>query len=229
MAAYYVLGDDGEEYGPVAETELREWVRENRIGLGTKVREEQEGAKWELLENVPGLKTWIEEAHAGALFPGLPQYEPAPWHLRLAAFLVDSIILSIPCVLSLTVILAFLPVEIPKDPEQLKALLTGPGTPLFWAVQIWALVAQVIYLTFFHGGCGQTPGKKLCRIRVMNHQGGNPSYVQAFGRALVASVLNIGAVLVLLLPRNQALHDLTARTYVVRLRNRVMNEEEANL
>ena len=225
MTAFYVQGEDGEEYGPVEGAELRDWVRENRIGFGTNVREDCDGAGWRPLENVALLRALVEETHAGALFPGLPQYEVAPWYLRGAAFLADSLILSIPVVLSLVLIFAFLPVEIPTEPEQLKAFLTTPGTPVYWTVQIWALVAQVFYLTFFHGGCGQTPGKKLFRIRVVNQQGGDPSYVQAFGRALVSTFLYFGALLILALPRNQALHDLAARTYVVRMRG----GEEANL
>ena len=68
--AFIVRGDDGEEYGPVDLAELREWVRENRAGLGTVVRPDRPDASWQPWQNYPELV---------ALLAAVPIYARQGW------------------------------------------------------------------------------------------------------------------------------------------------------
>ncbi|GIW28170.1 MAG: hypothetical protein KatS3mg070_1533 [Meiothermus sp.] len=72
---------------------------------------------------------------------------------------------------------------------------------------------------------GQTLGKELMGLWVVNQVGRPPSLWQAFvreslGRWLNAMVLNLGLLLVLWDQDHQALHDMMAETFVVVLRAR---------
>ena len=51
--AFLIRGDDGQEYGPVDLGELREWVQENRAGVGTAVRLDEPNAPWETWQTYP--------------------------------------------------------------------------------------------------------------------------------------------------------------------------------
>lgn len=67
---------------------------------------------------------------------------------------------------------------------------------------------------------GQTLGKKLMGLWVVNQAGRYPTLLQAFlreslGRWLNAMVLNLGLLLVLWDQDHQALHDMVAETFVV--------------
>jgi len=45
---YKIIGADGKEYGPVSVDQLREWMRQGRVGLQTQVRPEA-GGDWRSL------------------------------------------------------------------------------------------------------------------------------------------------------------------------------------
>ena len=62
--AYWVRGEDGEEYGPVALAELREWVGENRVGLGTDVRLDTPHGTWHSWQFYPELVALLAEVKA---------------------------------------------------------------------------------------------------------------------------------------------------------------------
>ncbi len=67
---------------------------------------------------------------------------------------------------------------------------------------------------------GQTLGKELMGLRVVDRAGKRPTLLQAFlresaGRWLNAMVLNLGLLLVLWDEDHQALHDMVAETFVV--------------
>jgi uncharacterized RDD family membrane protein YckC len=78
----------------------------------------------------------------------------------------------------------------------------------------------LLYAAFFTGATGQTPGKMVAGLRVVDHDGLPPGFVRAFGRAAVGSVgaLALGAGLVSLWfdPARRALHDRLFHTRVVK-------------
>src|SRR5271155_2629992 len=93
--SFMVRGDDGQEYGPVDLEELREWVQENRAGLGTEVRADEPGATWSTWQSCPELIALLAEASAAAPVAGAPEMVLASVWRRVAAFGLDLILVSI--------------------------------------------------------------------------------------------------------------------------------------
>ncbi|HUB06792.1 MAG TPA: RDD family protein [Myxococcales bacterium] len=82
-----------------------------------------------------------------------------------------------------------------------------------------AAVLAVLYLTLFTALGGQTPGKRLLGLRVIDRAGGCPSPLRSGFRAAFAVASGalglFGFFLVLVDRRGQALHDKLAGTFVV--------------
>lgn len=114
---------------------------------------------------------------------------------RVAAYLVDSLILFIPAVVFTYLV---------------------PGLLEFFAqVVIW-----IVYKTALEGGEKQaTLGKRALGIKVTGRDGGRISYGRAAGRAVglyvSALTLMVGLVMAGLTKRKQALHDMMSSTLVV--------------
>ncbi len=82
----------------------------------------------------------------------------------------------------------------------------------------------VTYLVFFQFKMGQTVGKRLVGIKVIDGVGNTPTLITLFLREVIGKFLSnitfgIGYVLVLKDPNKQALHDKIANTYVIQLKN----------
>ena len=88
-------GDDGVEYGPVEQEELREWLLENRVGLGTAARLEG-GEDWRRWQDFPELVALLAEVQAtGRVLPPLPTALPpvlAPFSRRVVACVLDLLL-----------------------------------------------------------------------------------------------------------------------------------------
>ena len=115
---------------------------------------------------------------------------------RLAAYLIDVIILAIPYGILLAVV------------EPVVAYL-------------FALVIGIVYFSYFEGSAsGQTPGKKVLKIRVVDFNSGGPI---GMGRALVRYVARIvssipfalGYLWMLWDREKQTWHDKLGSTVVV--------------
>jgi len=222
--SYLIRGEDGQEYGPVDRDALREWVRENRAGLGTEVRLDEPGAPWHPWQYYPELVALLAEVHVTSPVPGQPGLVIASLGRRVAAFALDLVLISILVTpIFLTLALVFLPdwvvqyVVVSSQPP-----FTPPDPPLYAKV-IANLISDVIlalYFTGFHAAHGQTPAKALLRVRVVNQCGLKPRPVLAFLRALALifsmSLLFIPFAYVFLNPQRRALHDFVAGTYVVK-------------
>jgi uncharacterized RDD family membrane protein YckC len=144
-------------------------------------------------------------ARPAGFAPYVPDY--AGWWSRVGAYLIDAIIL----LASLVVVVL------------IGAAISSAVTALL--IVVWFLASLLGYWTYFEGGdSGQTPGKRMCGIRVRNASGGRASYGQAFGRNIVARVIGllplVGLVDVLWPlwdSHKQCLHDKAASTIVVRV------------
>jgi uncharacterized RDD family membrane protein YckC len=103
---------------------------------------------------------------------------------------------------------------------------------MMWGDEFLALIGTLVtlawvfgYYTFFHARTGQTPGKKLAKIRVVRKDGSPLTVGRAFGRAvafwglmivLSFMLLSWALFLVPLIEKeHRALHDLLADTWVV--------------
>lgn len=219
---FVIRGDDGEEYGPVNLEELREWVRENRAGLGTEVRRAEPGATWNSWQTYPELIALLAEAHASlpsTLHPtGL--VISSIWR-RAAAFVIDFIFLEIllnPLHLLLD---RFIPLHQILESFITPATLQSLPTPVL--IQLIALIVienacVVLYFTVCHAAYGKTPAQALLRMRVVNAEGEKPSVTRAFIRSLtLVFSLNfyVPLVYVFIHPQRRAFHDVVADTSVV--------------
>ena len=129
------------------------------------------------------------------------------WWRRVAAFLIDTLIIAVPL-----------------------GVIIGVFAALdVWAVVVVAYIAIIVlpfvYFTYFHGSpSGATPGKRALGIRVVSEDTGTSiSHGRAFGRyaiTVVFSILFIPWVLDYLWPlwdpKHQAWHDKVVSSIVVR-------------
>jgi uncharacterized RDD family membrane protein YckC len=130
------------------------------------------------------------------------------WGRRLAAYLLDTLIILVPLF-----------------------VLIGIGAAAdVWAIVIVAYIATIVgpfvYFTFFHGDArGQTPGKRVLGIRVAGDETGRSiGYGRAFGRYAITFVFGffvLPVILDYLWPlwdsKNQALHDKVVGSVVERV------------
>lgn len=219
--SFFIRGEDGEEYGPVDLDELRDWVRENRAGLGTEVRFDEPGAPWQPWQEYPELIALLAEVHVTSPVPGLPEAVLAPLWRRLVAWVIDIMFLAIllnPFQLLLDHVI---PMNEILQATANPALLQTMPTPMLYQVAAFIILDNaclVLYFTICHATYGKTPAKALLRIRVVDPNGHKPTALKAFIRAL-ALVFSVNLLFPLLYvflnPQRRALHDLVANTCVV--------------
>jgi uncharacterized RDD family membrane protein YckC len=221
--SFLVRGDDGQEYGPVDLTELRDWVQENRAGLGTEVRRDEPGASWQPWQNYPELVALLAEVNVTNGGTGMLPASVAPMWRRVLAFGLDLVLVSIlltPLLLMLCKIFLpdwlhlyrlavenppALPPDLPRTAEIIANLIAD--------------VVMALYFSLFQSLHGRTPAKSIFRIRVVDEMGQNPTFVQAFWRALLLIIsMNLAFIPMLYAffnPQRRALHDIMVGTYVV--------------
>lgn len=91
----------------------------------------------------------------------------------------------------------------------------GRGGPQS-VVRVLAWVAVLGHVVLLEGASGQTLGKRLVGIRVVNHETGGPiGYRWAAHRAAARALFWFVSFLALTDPRMQTLHDRSAGTVVV--------------
>ena len=134
-------------------------------------------------------------------------YELAGLVERLAANIIDNIVLIIPIIIVQLVIFS------PEDP-----------LPAQFAQFILLAIPVIYHWFFWTRRNGQTPGKFALGIRVIRYDGSEMSDIDALIRAIgyhVSGILfGLGYIWAFFDKRNQTWHDKMARTFVVR------NEEQ---
>jgi len=144
----------------------------------------------------------------------MKEHELASWGRRLAALLVDAVVLGV--VIALALFAAGMPVDELRDRLQ-------DGETLLFVVLF--LIPEGIYYTALIGSRSQTFGKMALKIKVVDADSRSPiGYLRAFNRwistAAMRALFTIPTVVDHLWPlrdrRNQSLHDKFARSVVVR-------------
>jgi len=232
-SAFFIRGEDGNEYGPVDLDELRDWVQENRAGLGTEVRRDDPGAQWSPWQNHPELVALLAEVQVSSPVPGVPGVAFAPLGRRMAAFVVDLILLSIPTVIIFyTLIIISFPDWVARDVVAFNQFMADieagnqhpftPPEPPEHALLMAEIVRDSIlalYFTGFIAAHGKTPGKALFRLQVVDALGRKPDLAKSFFRAMILifsiCLLFIPLAYVFINPQRRAFHDMIADTYVV--------------
>ncbi len=143
---------------------------------------------------------------------------------RAMAFSIDKIILFFTSlfilfigVLSLTI--SFLSHYSDILPERFEEL-----TITFVFIYLLTTVfISMFYFTYFHGATGQTPGKMIFGLKVVQPTGEQMTFGLAFlrwvGYIISAAVFYLGFVWIAFDAKKQGWHDKIARTVVIRVRN----------
>src|SRR5436190_7067088 len=131
-------------------------------------------------------------AEGARLNVGGMQY--AGFWIRFAAKLLDGLILFVVLVIPVAVVIAVVVASssghsnFGVTPGERLWRASSSGGPeiianLFGVVFQFALVGvQVIYSTIFNGKYGATPGKMICKLKVVDADGNPITYGRAFGR-----------------------------------------------
>ncbi len=135
----------------------------------------------------------------------------AGFWVRFGAKFLDGLILGLPFMV------VFFLVLIPQ-------IRSGTPTPerfsfLPLMIQIGFIFIQMAYQIFFLGKYGATPGKMLCRLKVVTAEGGPIGYGRATGRffaeMLSGMACYIGYIIVAFDSQKRALHDYICSTRVI--------------
>jgi uncharacterized RDD family membrane protein YckC len=225
-SAYFVRGDDEAEYGPVDLAELREWVAENRVGLGTNVRPDAADSEWNPWQYYPALVALLAEVRVtGPAEAPLPV--TAPLGRRATACCLDLILafgLAVPPVVALVLLIP--PDLLASFMHYSQAVLNGqtPASPYpLWFLALFngfCFFLPMLYFGGFVAAHGFTPGKSLLHLKVVDAQGRKPGLWQSLMRAFVFMVcvyyfFGIPLFYAFFNPQRRALHDVAAGTYVI--------------
>jgi len=243
------IGRDGERHGPYKEEDVRQWLRSGQVS--PKDLAWYEGlADWQPLsvlyptEQPNDTSSAATAAYNSASEPlqPLPQTTTAAledyagfWK-RVAAFILDNIILYIP-----NMIIMKLMGGDAAEAAMKQAILAAPGDPnamlaaygQFYSTMGTAIVITTVLAWLYFALCESsvwqaTVGKLALGIRVTDLQGNRISVPRALGRypAKVLSyiILFIGFLMVAWTRRKQGLHDLIAGTLVLNGRASEFNQ-----
>jgi pSer/pThr/pTyr-binding forkhead associated (FHA) protein/uncharacterized RDD family membrane protein YckC len=143
----------------------------------------------------------------------LPVGETAGFGIRLGAFLIDSIILSIAVMIIMIPTGVLVAVIAPKS-QGLAAVMSILGWLLGMAVWIG-------YLLVPWARSGITPGKKLLKLKIVGEDGVEPlGYKKAglrfLGYMASGMILGVGFIMVAFIEGHKGLHDMIAGTRVIK-------------
>ncbi|MBB6240970.1 RDD family protein [Rhodanobacter sp. MP1X3] len=229
------IGRDGERHGPYTDGDIRQWLRSGQVSrddLGW-----YEGlADWQPLsvlfpEEVRGTPP---PAFTASSAPGaLPQTTAATledyagfWK-RVAAYILDAIILYIPSLLIQKIMggdaaeaaMKQAQLSAPDDPHLMLTAFSQYYDTMLPAVLIITVMTW-LYFAFCESSAWQaTIGKLALGIRVTDMHGARISLPRALGRYpakyLSAFILLIGFLMVAWTQRKQGLHDMVVSTLVL--------------
>ena len=145
---------------------------------------------------------------------GVNEHELASWGRRLAALLVDIVVLGL--AIAVALFASGMPVDDLRDRVEAGETLL---------IVFLFLIPEAIYYTALIGSRSQTFGKMALRIKVVDAESRSPiGYARAFRRWLSTATLRafftvptvVDHLWPLRDPKNQTLHDKFARSVVVR-------------
>ena len=141
---------------------------------------------------------------------------------RFIAYSIDKCILTIFGIMLFFVgTVAFGLGVSPYDMAEQPGLLFALGAKVFLIFQVVTSVLDMAYFTYFHGTMGQTPGKRLMGLRVVQDTGETIGLGTAFlrwvGYIISALPMLMGFIWAGVDRRKQAWHDKIAGTVVIDL------------
>ncbi|MBN2569223.1 MAG: RDD family protein [Deltaproteobacteria bacterium] len=134
---------------------------------------------------------------------------------RSVAFSIDQMILQI-----VSLIVYYLGSKIMATDYGLIDFSSPLSFTLLWSYYGISLMLDMVYFTYFHGMTGQTPGKRLIGLRVIQKSGASMTLGIAFLRwvgYLISKIfLYLGFIWVAFNREKRGWHDFIAGTCVVR-------------
>lgn len=218
---YKMIGGDGREYGPASLEEIRQWCEDGRVAPGTPVWRSDE-QRWQPAGARDELKWDLRSPVAPPpLAPPQESFRPAGFWIRLAAYLLDWLILG--CLLALITLPWAKPLAELQSAAFAQVKSTTPDLALvgkFWLVSAaFNIPLSFLYFVSFNAIRGATPGKRILGLRVQRADGNPLGFLRAFARHaaewLSFLTLGVGHLLIVTTPQKRALHDLLAKTQVV--------------
>lgn len=206
MGWYYVA--EGRQAGPVTEEQFRSLVASGPIRPETLVWREGMAA-WSPYATVSGAAGGVvpQAGLAGAVRPGGLSY--GGFWIRFLARVVDALILAM---VNGVLTLPFAVGAAGRGGARM-ILVQGIAFGMSFAVAL-------AYETLFLGRFGATPGKMICRLRVVRPDGAAIRYPRALGRYLATIlsqiILFIGYLMAAFDPEKRSLHDRICDTRVVK-------------
>lgn len=97
LPEYQVMGEDGQEYGPVSAEQIRKWVLEQRLERKSPVKP-PEAKDWVFLESLPEFADLFQP-------PGLPtKRQPRKWPLVVLVLLILAVLATGLTILALKIL-----------------------------------------------------------------------------------------------------------------------------
>jgi len=90
LPQYKVLGGDGQEYGPVYDDQVRQWIAEGRLERKSPVKP-PEAKDWVFLESLPE----FAEAFRAFETPAAPSPSPAKWRVAVVVAVLAGMVLLV--------------------------------------------------------------------------------------------------------------------------------------
>ena len=226
------IGRDGERHGPYKEDDVRQWLRSGQVSPADLAW--YEGlADWQplsvLFADEPR-RTPPASAPPAPLAPpafNRARISYAGFWKRVVAYLIDSMVMYIPC----TLLELPFGVRAAQEKLQQQTASLSPGDPAAlhalsdFYVSVWpyfliATLAWWLYSALCESSRWQaTVGKLAIGIRVTGLHGERISFPRAAGRYagkfLSAMILLMGFLMVAFTERKQGLHDMMANTLVL--------------
>lgn len=151
------------------------------------------------------------ELHAAAEMEAIGT--PAGFWIRLVAYLIDGIVVSL---IALLLAITFTD----ASASQVWAIFSGEVED--WTISIIPTMVDLAYFTICIGRWGQTVGKKVLSIKVLRSDNSPMSYPMSFARSLAyylsALIFGIGFLMIAFSSNKRGLHDRICDTKVVKIR-----------
>ncbi|WP_156645425.1 RDD family protein [Lentibacillus sp. JNUCC-1] len=146
----------------------------------------------------------------------------AGFWMRFAAYMIDGVILAIPMMIIgfIGFFIGAILIEM-TNPYMTAYEYDSAMTGIVIIIYLIAGILGVLYFAGMHASKWQgTVGKKVVGIKVINEDGGRISFLKGVGRyfALFISgmIFYIGFIMAGFTSKKQALHDMMAKTLVVK-------------
>lgn len=230
------IGRDGERHGPYKEDDIRQWLRSGQVSP-------KDLAWYEGLADWQPLSVLFPDEVAHAPAPASPDAAPTPpllpqittaaledhagfWK-RLAAYILDAIILYIPQMIiqkafGVDVAQAALQQAVINATGDMRLVMAAQEQfyAAMWPAILLSFVIGWLYFAVCESSVWQgTLGKLALGIRVTDMDGKRISFPRALGRyaakLLSFLILGVGFLMVAWTQRKQGLHDIIASTLVL--------------